>query len=52
VSEVLAAFLRLRRPEDALAMFQEFGPWKLRKAFDRKGVPIKYSEFTSARRSN
>jgi hypothetical protein len=33
----------VRRPEDAMELFKEFGPWQLTKEFDKEGIKIRFS---------
>jgi hypothetical protein len=43
VFEVRHRVFAIRTPEDAMDLFEDWGPWQLAKAFDTAGAPIRFS---------
>jgi hypothetical protein len=49
VFDVREKVFAIRRPEDALELFNEFGPWQLAKPFDVEGINIRFSAVLTRR---
>jgi len=43
VFELRHRVFSVRRPEDAMELFKEFGPWQLTKELDKEGINIRFS---------